>query len=120
MNFKIFTSFGLGLVLAIALVPLDSHVAQAQYTQTCRKLCSFKNGYKSCRTFCWWQDQYGNIVGAGDLPPNQVATLKELVKLNQATVYQRRQLDNYYKAVEQIRSNPTQNINRGVEINKVK
>lgn len=119
MNFKIFTSVGLGLVLAIALVPLDSHVAQAQYTKTC--ICMSKNRNKSCiRFFCWWIDRYGNIVGAGNLPPDRVATLKELVRLNQATVYQRRQLDNYYDAVERIRSNQTQNINRSIETNKVK
>jgi hypothetical protein len=116
MNFKIFTSFGLGLVLAIALVPLDSHIAQAQYTYICKKSCRSK----PCTRVCWWQDKYGNTVGTGDLPPDRVATLKELVKLNQATVYQRRQLDNYYNTVEQIRLNQTQNINRGVEINKVK
>jgi hypothetical protein len=105
MNFKIFTPISLGLILASTLVVIESCPVQAIF-QCKGRFCS--------KTY------YGTRTADGRLPAAEVARLEKLVRLGQATYDQRLQLRNHYKAVEQIRSNPTQNINRGIEINKVK
>jgi hypothetical protein len=104
MNFNKFTS-SLCLVLSSSFLVAEDSLAMTRGCKT--KTCIQSNGERNRIVCC-------------RLPPDRVAKLERLVELGQATAYQRRQLANHYKVVRQLRSNPTHNINRGIEINKVK